>query len=268
MSFIERPTLGARSANRQFAAREGHLVANPREFTAWTPSSARPVTAPPAFEPRTAMAVPTADAPPAPEPVAEARPDSGTAAGSDAVSVSFGVTDAASANPNLALLEALRARDEPCAECARAARALAELEDRLNTVSADNQALARLLARLSQMDDERIEALRDDVQHAATAIALEIIGRSVDVDAGWLRDLVLRELQGIEGRLTRVRINVNPADYALLAADWEAAAPQASLHASDSVSRGGFVIETPHETIDGDPRSRIAWAGRGVASNA
>lgn len=267
MSFIERPPLGARVANRQFAAREGHLVANPREFTVWTPPIASTFSEAAAFEPRLPLVPATPEAASATE--SAAAPQTSTDAARDAaLSVPFALPDPQTANPNLALLEALRSRDEPCAECARAAQELAALEERLATVTADNHALARLLAQLSQIDEGRIEALRDEVQYVATTIALQIIGRSIDVDATWLRDLVLRELQGIESRLTQVRIHVHPADYALLAADWEAAAPQAALQASERVSRGGFIIETPQESIDGDPRSRIAWGGQRVASNA
>lgn len=256
MSFIEQQPPGARGSNRQFAARDGHLAANPREFKAWSPSTLRtvpqlladapaPLTAP-------SLLTPLADD-------ARTEAEDFVDAPLAAVAAPLAAT-AASAATQSPLQAAVTGPDESCLQCAQAARELAERDRQLEAVTADNRALARLLAQLAQMDEGRIEALREEVQHAATTVALKIIGRSIDINADWLRDQVLNELQHVEALLNNVRVTVNPVDYALLVDDWQTTAPQASLHASDSVSRGGFVIETPHESIDGDPRSRILWA--------
>jgi flagellar biosynthesis/type III secretory pathway protein FliH len=150
---------------------------------------------------------------------------------------------------------------EPCPVCPSQTQTIAELQQELAGVRADNQALARLVAQMSTLEPGAIKGLHEELQRAAVLIAESIMGRAVEVDSSWLSQQITQCLSQVEHALGAVRVMVNPADFAALESSWEALHSEARLVADPRLQRGGFLIESPEFAVDAGLGRRLQWAG-------
>lgn len=219
--------------SREFEAREGSVLSDSQDFRKWTPPAALNA------EELLARMPPVAPEPEAapveiPEPQIQIAPPP-------------------AAPPPIVV-------SEPCPVCPSQTQTIADLQQELAGVRADNQALARLVAQMSTLEPGAVKGLQEELQRAAVLIAESIMGRAVEVDSTWLSQQITQCLSQVEHALGGVRVMVNPADFAALESSWEELHSEARLVADPRLQRGGFLIESPEFALDAGLGRRLQWA--------
>jgi hypothetical protein len=237
-AFVEQFIGSSAGRSREFETREGSVHTDSQDFRTWTPPAALnaeellarmpPVAPEPEAPPLAAPAVAPVEIP---EPQIEIAP------------------------PPAAIVVS-----EPCPICPSQTQTIAELQQDLAGVRADNQALARLVAQMSTLEPGAVKGLREELQRAAMLIAESIMGRAVEVDSTWLSQQITQCLSQLEHALGGVRVMVNPADFAALESSWGEFHSEARLVADPRQQRGGFLIESPEFALDAGLGRRLQWA--------
>jgi len=230
--------------SREFEPREGSVHTDSQDFRKWTPPAAL-----------NAEELLARMPPAAPEP----EPEAASAAAPAVVPVEIPERQIELSPPPAPPPPMVVS--EPCPVCPSQTQTIAELQQELAGVRADNQALARLVAQMSTLEPGAIKGLHEELQRAAVLIAESIMGRAVEVDSSWLSQQITQCLSQVEHALGAVRVMVNPADFAALESSWEALHSEARLVADPRLQRGGFLIESPEFAVDAGLGRRLQWAG-------
>lgn len=232
--------------SREFEPREGNVLSDSQDFRKWTPPAAL-----------NAEELLARMPPVAPEP----EPEAASAAAPAVVPVEIPERQIELSPPPAPPPPPPMVVSEPCPVCPTQTQTIAELQQELASVRADNQALARLVAQMSTLEPGAIKGLYEELQRAAVLIAESIMGRAVEVDSSWLSQQITQCLSQVEHALGAVRVMVNPADFAALESSWEALHSEARLVADPRLQRGGFLIESPEFAVDAGLGRRLHWAG-------
>jgi flagellar assembly protein FliH len=153
-------------------------------------------------------------------------------------------------------LDAARARVEEEGRAAGHAKGLAQARDESGS---QREALASLIAALTQAVDAQIDGLEDTAIAIAFEATLKLLGNRLATTDG-VRASVQQVLQRVRSN-EKARVRLSPADHALLVQQAESGGIDAArfeLASDATIVLGGCIVETRAGRIDGSLETQLA----------